>query len=116
MPGDDDPDNLGDVWASAEETSDDVVGWYRQACDDADATIEALQLDDLGSVPHWTASNQVTLSQMMLRVIAEELRHGGHLDVARELVGGVTTSNTPRGQQWWVAYNARLQDVAEAFR
>lgn len=116
VPGDDDPDHLGDMWARADETSDDIVGWYRQACDHADATIESLELDDAGSVPHWSAPNQVTLSEMMLRVVAEELRHGGHLDVARELVGGTATSNTPHSPQWWAAHTAHLHEVAEAFR
>jgi hypothetical protein len=33
---------------------------------------------------------------MVLRVLNEELRHGGHLDILRELVDGTTSpSNTP---------------------
>lgn len=104
------------MWATADETGDDIVAWYRQACDHADATIYALELDDVGSVPHWSEPHQVTLGQMMMRVIAEELRHGGHLDIARELVDGTAKSDTPRSQRWWLAYTARLQEVAEAFR
>jgi hypothetical protein len=33
---------------------------------------------------------------MILRVLTEELRHGGHLDILRELIDGTTSpANTP---------------------
>jgi hypothetical protein len=117
VPGDEDPENLGDMWATADESLSDILAWYRQACDHADATIHALELDDVGSVPHWSDPNQVTLGQMMLRVLGEELRHGGHLDIVRELVGGTVSPVTPaRSQRWWAAHTARLQGLADSFR
>lgn len=116
VPGEEDPENIGDFWATTDETVDDIVAWYREACDHADATIHALELDDVGSVPHWSEPHQVTLGQMILRVLAEELRHGGHLDVIRELVDGTAKSVTPQSQQWWATHTARLQKLAESFR
>ena len=116
VPGDEDPEHLGDMWATANETPDDIVAWYRQACDHANATIDAFELDDIGRVPHWVEPHQVTLAQMMLRVLSEELRHGGHLDIVRELVDGSATSAEPRSQQWWNTHTARLQQLAESFR
>jgi hypothetical protein len=116
VPGDEDPENLGDMWATAGETVEDILAWYRQACQHADGTIQALELDDVGSVPHWSEPHQVTLGQMVLRVLAEELRHGGHLDIVREVVDGTTTSREARSQQWWASHTARLQSLAESFR
>lgn len=52
----------------------------------------------------------------MLRVLSEELRHGGHLDVVRELIDGTAPSVKPRSQQWWELHTAHLQKLAESFR
>ena len=116
VPGDDDPENIGDLWATTDETAGDIVGWYEEACDHADKTIDALELDGLGSVPHWPEHQRVNLGEMMLRVLSEELRHGGHLDVVRELIDGTAPSVKPRSQQWWEQHTAHLQKLAESFR
>jgi Protein of unknown function (DUF664) len=118
IPGDEDPDNLGDSWATKAETVADIVGWYREACDHADATIDALEFDEVGSVPHWQEGRrQVTLASMMVLVLGEEQRHGGHLDVVRELIDGTTHSVvSSHSQQWWAGHVGRLQALAEWFR
>ncbi len=118
IPGDEDPDNLGDPWAIKDETVADIVGWYREACDHADATIDALRLDEVGSVPHWQEGRrQVALASMMVLVLGEEQRHGGHLDVVREWIDGTTHSVvSSHSQQWWAGHVGRLQALAEWFR
>lgn len=115
-PGDEDPENLGDFWATGEETADDVLEWYREACGHADATIAALDLDSVGSVPHFPQPRRhVTLGAMMLRVLGEELRHGGHLDLVRELIDQTAPSGSARSSRWWLSHRSRLQVLAESF-
>jgi len=40
-----------DMWASAEQTRDEVVGLYRRVWEHADATVQALPLNAIGRVP-----------------------------------------------------------------
>src|SRR5579871_4718543 len=42
-----------DMWATAAESRDEIVGLYRRAWAHSDATIEALALDATGQVPWW---------------------------------------------------------------
>ena len=42
-----------DMWATAEESREDIVALYEQTAVHADATIEALSLDSPGRVPWW---------------------------------------------------------------
>ncbi len=42
-----------DMWAKADESSDYILGLYRTGGAHSDATIELLDLDTPGSVPHW---------------------------------------------------------------
>ena len=44
-------DHYGDMWATLEESSEYIVGYYRRACAHADETIGALELDAVGSIP-----------------------------------------------------------------
>src|SRR3954463_12330014 len=42
-----------DMWATADESREHIVGLYRRAWAHADATIDALPLDAVGRVPWW---------------------------------------------------------------
>jgi predicted enzyme related to lactoylglutathione lyase/uncharacterized damage-inducible protein DinB len=78
-----------DLWATPEESREDVVGLFRRVQAHADATIEALPLDARGEVPWWPEERRsVTLHRVLVHLVAEEHRHAGHADVARELVDG----------------------------
>ncbi|MER7891219.1 DinB family protein [Micromonospora sp. NPDC094482] len=63
-----------DMWATADETREEIVALYRRASAHADATIEALALDDVGRVPWW-GDPAVTLHHVLVHVIAETQRH-----------------------------------------
>jgi hypothetical protein len=97
IPGDEDLAGGADMWARPDESSAYVLDWYRQSCANADETIAQHDLDSTGWVEHFAEGHQTTtLSAMILRVLNEELRHGGHLDFLRELLDGTTgPSNTP---------------------
>jgi uncharacterized damage-inducible protein DinB len=118
--GSEEPDDpTADLWATADESPDYIVGLYRQAWAHSDATIEALDLDAIGRVPWWPAERaEITLHKVLVHVIAETNRHAGHADIVRELIDGATglrqdNNNMADGDQaWWQAYRNRLEQVA----
>ena len=109
-----------DMWATAEESREDVLALYRRAWSHADATIEALPLDAAGRVPWWQGGRaDVTLHLVLVHVIAETHRHAGHADIVRELVDGAAglragSDNLPpgAGPDWWQDHRRRLERVA----
>jgi hypothetical protein len=109
--------NSGDMWARPDESSDFITGCYQRACAHADETIQLLDLDASGSVPHWPAGNRTTLGPMMTLVLGEECRHGGHIDVVREMIDGRGgTDHAEFGDsEKWRQYVAKLQAAADVF-
>ena len=85
-------DELGfnaDMYATPEESREQIVELYRRVWAHSDATIEALPLDATGQVPWWPAEyREVTLHQVLVHLLAETARHAGHADVVRELIDG----------------------------
>src|SRR5262245_5898166 len=76
-----------DMWATADESRDDILGLYRRAWAHSDATIDALELDSIGHVAWWPDDrNEVTLHRVLVHMIAETNRHAGHADLVRELI------------------------------
>jgi uncharacterized damage-inducible protein DinB len=108
-----------DMWATAEESREDVVGLYRRVWAHSDATVEALPLDAHGRVPWWAEEKaEVTLHRILVHMIAETNRHAGHMDIVRELVDGsvgVRQDNdnmAPGDERWWAEYTQMLEQVA----
>ncbi|GAA1036389.1 DinB family protein [Virgisporangium ochraceum] len=115
-----DAETNADFWATAEESRDDIVGFYKRVWAHSDATIDALDLDSPGLVPWWGPEREnVSLQLVLVHMIAETNRHCGHADLVRELVDGTTglssrNSNLPdRDAAWWRAYHERLENVAK---
>ena len=116
---DNDAEPKADMWATAEESRDQIVGLYHRAWAHADATIDALALDAVGRVPWWPEDRwEVTLHRILVHVIAETHRHAGHADIVRELVDGAVglreanPNMAPGDQAWWRNFRARLEQVA----
>jgi uncharacterized damage-inducible protein DinB len=110
-----------DMWATAEETREDIVGLYRRVWAHSDATIEALELDAVGRVPWWPdGRNEVTLHTLLIHMIAETHRHAGHADVVRETIDGAAglradNDNLAEGDAaWWADYWSRVEAAALA--
>ena len=117
---DDEVELDADMWATAEESREDVLALYRRAWAHADATIEALPLDAAGRVPWWPGDRaEVTLHQVLVHVIAETHRHAGHADIVREQIDGAAglragNDNLPPGadEAWWAAHRERVEAAA----
>lgn len=122
------PDDAGpnaDMFATAEESSADIIAMLRTAADEGAATIAELGLGAAGHVPWWGDRSAVTVFTIAVHVIAEVNRHAGHADLVRELVDGEIGWNQGRenlpgaaqgvDDQWWIDYRARLQAIAESF-
>lgn len=110
-----------DMWATAAESKEWVVDFYRRSWTHADSTIDALELDSPGRVPWWREGRQdVTLHRILVHMIDETARHAGHADIVREHIDGeaglrANNTNLPdTDAQWWAHYVARLQATAEA--
>ncbi|HEX7307698.1 DinB family protein [Lentzea sp.] len=78
-----------DMWATDEESREDVVGRYRRVWAHSDATISALAVDAPGHVPWWPRP-EVMLFNVLVHVVTETARHAGHADILRELLDGAT--------------------------
>ena len=114
-----DQDANADLWATPEETREEIVGLYQRVWAHSDATIEALPLEATGRVPWWPVErNEVTLHLILVHMTAETHRHAGHADIVRELIDGtagmmVNADNMPPvDQAWWDSHRDRIESAA----
>jgi len=117
---DDGAEPNADMWATAEESRQQIIGLYHRVWVHSDATINALPLDAIGHVPWWPPDrNEVTLHRILVHMIAETDRHAGHADIVRELIDGVAglrednDNMAPGDRAWWESYRSRLERVAK---
>jgi uncharacterized damage-inducible protein DinB len=106
-----------DMWATPEESRNEITSLYRAVCAAADTTINDLSLDARGCVPWW-GDEAVTLHHVLAHVISETQRHAGHADIIRELIDGSAgllpgTSNLPSDEgEWWDERRDRIEAAA----
>lgn len=112
-----------DMWATPEESREDIVSLYRRAWKHADDTIETLDLDARGRVPWWPPDRaEPTLHLLLIHMATETHRHAGHADIVRELIDGSVgllpgRENLPdRDDAWWITYRNHLEEAARRFR
>ncbi|WP_020385417.1 DinB family protein [Kribbella catacumbae] len=109
----DDPYDEIDMWATPDESSDYIVGVYRQACAHADLTVADLELDSPAQVSHWPDGHQkTTLGVLLVRMLAETSQHAGHADIIRELTDGQTSAD----EASWDDTRTKVQQAADHFR
>jgi uncharacterized damage-inducible protein DinB len=116
---DEDAEPNADMWATADESREQIVGLYHRVWAHSDATIEALELEAMGHVPWWPDDRSaVSLHTILVHMIAETNRHAGHADIVRELIDGTAglradnDNLAPGDASWWKAYRARLEQAA----
>ena len=106
------------MWATADETREDIDGLYHRVWAHADTTIETLPIDAVGHVPWWGDRGDVTLHQILIHMVAETNRHAGHADIVRELIDGAVghrdgnDNMAPGDHEWWDSFRDRLEQVA----
>jgi uncharacterized damage-inducible protein DinB len=107
-----------DLWATPEESRDEILDRYRRARAHSDATIAALDLDAAGRVPWWGERGDVTLHQILVHMTTETHRHAGQADIVREMIDGTAglrdgNTNLPDGDAtWWQSYRDRVEQAA----
>jgi hypothetical protein len=115
----DDAEPNADMWATADESPEQVLGLYRRVVAFADETVGPLAADAPATVPWWRTPD-VDLHTLLVHMGAETARHVGHLDILREQLDGARGlrdggSNLPDvDAAWWQAYVSRLRGIAEA--
>ena len=119
----DDAEPNADMWATADESREQIVDLYRRVWAHSDETISTLPLDATGRVPWWPEERaEVTLHHILVHMIAETHRHAGHADIVRELIDGQVGARAdndnmaPGDEAWWKSYRAKLEQSAQGFR
>jgi uncharacterized damage-inducible protein DinB len=118
VPEDGSADFNADMYATADETREQIVDLYRRVWAHSDATIEALPLDAPGEVPWWGDAGKTTLHSVLVHMLAEIARHAGHADILRESIDGAagvraSNSNLPDADETqWSTYHDRLEEIA----
>ncbi|THA24627.1 DinB family protein [Streptomyces sp. RKND-216] len=108
-----------DLWATEDETCDQIIGFYRRTWEHSDATIDELPLDAPGHVPWWPEPHCHTkLFAIMVHVLGESVRHAGHADILREGLDGRTglrpEHEMPINEEARAAYCAKIERAARS--
>jgi Protein of unknown function (DUF664) len=87
---DDDPD--ADLRVTPDETTEDVLAFYRRARAASDQVINEVDLDQTGTA--WFG-DAVSMRWVLIHMVEETARHAGHVDIVRELIDGMTGDHRP---------------------
>ncbi|MEU6242082.1 DinB family protein [Streptomyces sp. NPDC047024] len=109
----------GDLWATEDESRDQLIGFYRRTWEHSDATISELAIDAPGHVPWWPEPYADTnLFAVLVHVLGETVRHAGHADILREGVDGRTgmrpEHETQIDGEARAAYRAKIEQAARS--
>jgi hypothetical protein len=107
-----------DMWATPDQTRDELLELYRTAWRHSDESIAQLPLSAPAHVEWWPPDRRdTTFGHLLTRLVAETAQHAGHCDIVRELLA----PNSARDPQYgdaahWDAYVAGIQSAADSFR
>jgi len=108
-----------DMWATADQSREYLLGLYRRAWRHSDESLDSIPLEAPASVAWWSEGQRATtFGHLVARVLAETAQHAGHCDIVRELIDGRAgrDSSGIGDEQWWESYVARVQAAADAHR
>ena len=116
---DEDAEPNADMWATLDETREQIIDLYHRVWAHSDETIAELDLDAVGVVPWWSEERRhPTLHLLLVHMTTETHRHAGHADIVRELIDGAAglraeaDNLAPGDADWWASYRDRLERVA----
>ena len=114
-------DMNADMYATEDESREDIVGYYTFAWKHAAGTFAEKELEDTGEVPWWQPGRRtVTLHRILVHMTTETNRHAGHADIVREMIdsGAGRYADDPNiaTDYDWPAYHDRLERIAQSFR
>jgi hypothetical protein len=121
---DDDEELSGHMYATAAESREQIVDFYRRVQAHSDATIGELPLGACGTVPWWPEERRhPTLHTVLVHAIQETARHAGHADIIRESIDGAVglaegVSNMPpeADAAAWQQHYGKLDRIARLVR
>ena len=106
-----------DLWATGDETREQIIGFYRRVWTHADATITELPADAPGHVPWWPHPD-TDLFTILVHLLTDTTRHAGHADILREQLDGRTgvaaRYEEPIDDAAREALRARIEQAAKA--
>ncbi len=112
-----------DMFATADESKDEIIALFHAAWAHAKETIDALDLDHEGYVPWWgEEGNPVTLHRILVHMATEHHRHLGQADILREQLDGAVgmreqaTNMPPASAEQAQQYLDQLEAIADGFR
>jgi uncharacterized damage-inducible protein DinB len=82
-----DRDEESDLRVTADETTAQIVEFYRRAWLAANEALDQIELDTVGT--SWDG-HPVSMRWVAIHMLEEDARHAGHMDILRELVDGAT--------------------------
>lgn len=121
LPDPEAPDYIADddLWVRADEPTAAIVDLFAQSRAHATATLAALPLSALGTVPWWGERGRaVTLHRLAMHTFFDLDRHAGQADIVRELIDGAVglqpgNTNLPDGVDRPV-HRAKIEAAARA--
>jgi Protein of unknown function (DUF664) len=108
-----------DMWATAEQTRQELVDLYRAAWEHSDESIAQLPLDAPATVAWWPEDRRTTtFGSLLVRVVAETAQHAGHTDIVREMIDGRggRDRDDVGDAAWWDRHVERVRQAAERHR
>ena len=108
-----------DMWATAAESSAELIELYRAAWRHSDESIRELGLAAPAYVEWWPEERRdTTLGTLLTRVMTETAQHAGHADILRELIDGRAGKDYDDigDAAWWKNYLGSIREAADRFR
>ena len=108
-----------DMWATAEESREELLDLYRRSWAFCDESVRTLGLDAPAEVPWWRPEmRRTTLGWLLVHLLAETAQHAGQADIVRESIDGRGGSDHDEAGDaaFWAAHVARVQAAADAHR
>ncbi|MEU3624988.1 hypothetical protein BS329_36620 [Amycolatopsis coloradensis] len=112
-------EDSADMWATAEQTRDEMIELYRASWKHSDQSIDRLGLAAPAQVDWWPEERRnTTLGSLLIRVVAETAQHAGHAEILREMIDGRAGADRDDtgDAAWWDRHIERVQRAADSHR